>query len=288
MREFNENTITEAVNEQWKSDNERLNQVVTSLVKHLHDFIRDVEPTEEEWFMGIQFLTDVGHITDDVRQEFVLLSDTLGVSILVDAINHRVTEGSTETTVLGPFHTDYAEPMEHGSQIASEEEFAKGEPTIVRGQITDPDGNPIAGAQVDVWQASSEGFYDVQMGHDEVDLRGIFETDADGKFWFKAIKPVAYPIPDDGPVGKLLEATGRHPYRPAHIHYMIKAEGYETLITHVFMSGDKYLDSDAVFAVKDSLVADFIENNDAEAAAQYDYPTPFYELEFNFGMKPKA
>lgn len=288
MRDFNENTITEAVNEQWNSENERLNEVLTSLVKHLHDFIRDVEPTEEEWFKGIQFLTAVGHITDDVRQEFILLSDTLGVSILVDAINHRVTEGSTETTVLGPFHTDNAKPMQHGSQIASEEEFEKGEPTIVRGQVTDPDGKPIAGAKVDVWQASSEGFYDVQMDHGESDLRGIFETDAEGKFWFKAIKPVAYPIPDDGPVGQLLEATGRHPYRPAHIHYMISAEGYETLITHVFVSGDEYLESDAVFAVKDSLIADFIENTNPEDAAKYDYPTPFYELEFNFGLHPKA
>jgi len=279
MREFNEQTITQAVIDQFNADDERLQEVLTSLVKHLHNFIREVEPTEEEWFKGIQFLTDVGHITDDVRQEFILLSDTLGVSILVDAINHRVTDGTTETTVLGPFHTDHAKPMPHGAQIASPEELTKGQPTVVRGQITDPDGQPVAGAKVDVWQASSEGFYD---------LRGIFETDADGKFWFKSIKPVAYPIPHDGPVGKMLQATGRHPYRPAHIHYMISAEGYETLITHVFVNGDEYLESDAVFAVKDSLVANLIENKDATAAAQYGYEAPFYELEVNFGLKPKA
>lgn len=286
MRDFNEQTITDAVVEQVNAEDPRLQEILSSLVKHLHNFIREVEPTEEEWLKGIQFLTDTGHMCDDVRQEFILLSDTLGVSILVDAINHRVTEGSTETTVLGPFHTPYAKPMEHGSQIASEEELAKGDPTIVRGKITDPEGAPIAGAKVDVWQASSEGFYDVQMGHGEADLRGIFETDANGEFWFKSIKPVAYPIPHDGPVGKMLQATGRHPYRPAHIHYMIQAEGYETLITHVFVSGDEYLDSDAVFAVKDSLVADFTANKDADAAKQYGYDVPFYELEFNFGLQP--
>jgi len=284
MRQFNEETITQAVIEQINAEDERLQQVMERLVTHLHAFIRDVEPTEEEWFKGIQFLTAVGHITDDVRQEFILLSDTLGVSILVDAINHRVTEGSTETTVLGPFHTDHAKPMKHGSQIASEDELAKGEPTVVRGRITDASGSPIAGAKVDVWQASSEGFYDVQMDHGESDLRGIFETDEDGRFWFRSIKPVAYPIPHDGPVGKMLNATGRHPYRPAHIHYMIKAEGYETLITHVFVNGDEYLDSDAVFAVKDSLVADFTENTDADEAAKYGYEAPFYELQFDFGL----
>ncbi|MFZ4814128.1 MAG: intradiol ring-cleavage dioxygenase [Phototrophicaceae bacterium] len=288
MREFNETTITQAVIEQFNAQDPRLQSILASLVTHLHDFIREVEPTEEEWFKGIMFLTQVGQMCDDNRQEFILLSDTLGVSILVDAVNHRVGEGTTETTVLGPFHTDHAKPMELGAQIASTTELAKGQPTVVHGQITDPSGQPIAGAKVDVWQASSEGFYDVQMGHGESDLRGIFITDAEGKFWFKSIKPVAYPIPHDGPVGKMLRATGRHPYRPAHIHYMISAEGYETLITHVFVSGDEYLDSDAVFAVKNSLVADFIENNDPQAAASLGYSAPFYELTFNFGLKPQA
>ena len=288
MRDFNEQTITQAVIDQFKSKDPRLQEILTSLVRHLHDFIRDVEPTEAEWFQGIQFLTDVGQICDENRQEFVLLSDTLGVSILVDAINHRVASGTTETTVLGPFHTPHAKPMTHGAQIASSEELAKGQPTVVHGQVTDPQGKPIAGAKVDVWQASAEGFYDVQMDHGEADLRGIFETDSEGKFWFRSIKPVAYPIPYDGPVGRMLVATGRHPYRPAHIHYMISAEGYETLITHVFVSGDEYLDSDAVFAVKDSLIAEFVENNDTNAAQQYGYTAPFYEVTFNFGLKPKT
>jgi protocatechuate 3,4-dioxygenase beta subunit len=288
MRDFNEQTITQAVIDQIKADNPRVQQVMTSLVKHLHDFIRDVEPTEQEWFAGVQFLTQVGQMCDDNRQEFVLLSDTLGVSILVDAINHRSMGGTTETTVLGPFHTNHARPMPHGAQIASDAELAKGQPTVVRGRVTDPNGSPIAGAKVDVWQASAEGLYDVQMGHGNSDLRGIFETDSDGRVWFKSIKPVAYPIPFDGPVGKMLRATGRHPYRPAHIHYMISAPGYDTLITHVFLAGDEYLDSDAVFAVKDSLVANFVENNDAGAAQQLGYPTPFYQLEFDFALNPSA
>jgi len=288
MREFNEHTITDAVVESFDAEDPRLQEILTSLVRHLHAFIREVEPTEEEWLKGILFLTAVGHITDDVRQEYILLSDTLGVSILVDAINHRVTDGSTETTVLGPFHTDRAKPMPHGSQIASDDVFADGDPTVVRGRVTDDQGNPIAGAKVDVWQASSDGFYDVQMEKEEADLRGIFETDEDGRFWFKAIKPVAYPIPHDGPVGKMLDATGRHPYRPAHIHYMITAEGYQTLITHVFVNGDKYLDSDAVFAVKDSLIADFVLNDDPAEAEKYGYDGPFYELEYDFGLVRQA
>jgi catechol 1,2-dioxygenase len=288
MRDSNENNITDAVLETIKSDNPRLQEIMSSLIKHLHSFIREVEPTEEEWLQGIQFLTDVGQLCDDVRQEFILLSDTLGVSILVDAINHRQPEGVTQTTVLGPFHVQNAPIMEHGSLIASEATFQQGNPTVVRGQITDPDGKPIAGAKVDVWQASGEGQYDVQMPGAKTDLRGIFETDDAGRFWFRTIKPSAYPIPNDGPVGVLLRSTGRHPYRPAHVHYMIEAEGYETLITHVFVAGDEYLNSDAVFAVKDSLIAEFIKNDDVNAARQYAFDTPFYELDFNFRLKPAS
>jgi protocatechuate 3,4-dioxygenase beta subunit len=288
MRDLNEANITEAVLAQCQTDDPRLQTIIHSLVRHLHAFIREVEPTEAEWMQGIEFLTRVGQMCDDVRQEFILLSDTLGVSILVDAINHRQPDGATETTVLGPFHVKGAPPMTHGTQIASAQALAAGEPTIVRGKITDPHGSPIAGAKVDVWQASAEGKYDVQLPGQETDLRGIFETDAAGEFWFRTIKPAAYPIPDDGPVGDMLRALGRHPYRPAHIHYMISAPGYETLITHVFVEGDEYLDSDAVFAVKDSLVAAFVRHDDPEAARQYDFPTPFYSLTFNFGLKPSA
>jgi protocatechuate 3,4-dioxygenase beta subunit len=177
--------------------------------------------------------------------------------------------------------------MDHGALIASDKVLKEGDPLVMFGKITDPQGKPVAGAKVDIWQASSDGHYDAQVGT-ETDLRGIFETDADGRFWFRTVKPAAYPIPDDGPVGALLRATGRHPYRPAHIHFMISAEGYETLVTHVFVEGDEYLDSDVVFAVKGSLIAEFVHNDDPAAAQQYGFDGPFYELEFAFGLKPAS
>lgn len=287
MRNLTEDNVTEAVIAQIKADNPRLQQLMESLIRHLHAFIRDVELTEAEWFQAIQFLTRTGHITDDNRQEFILLSDTLGASILVDAINHRMPEGATESTVFGPFHREGAPPLAHGTNIARGPESEKGEPVLVRGRVTDPDGKPIVGALLDVWQASPEGKYDIQdPNQPDMNLRGIFKSDANGEFWFKTIKPAAYPIPDDGPVGDMLKATGRHPMRPAHIHFLISAEGYERLITHIFVEGDEYLDSDAVFGVKNSLVADFRLNQSTDDASQYGMQAPFYAVEFNFGLKP--
>lgn len=287
MRNLNEDNATEAVLGQIKAENPRIQEIVTSLIKHLHAFVREVELTEAEWFAGIEFLTRTGHITDDNRQEFILLSDTLGISILVDAINHRMPEGATESTVFGPFHRQGAPAMEMGTNIARGPEAEKGEPVVVRGRVTDPSGKPIAGALLDIWQASPEGKYDVQdPNQPEMNLRGKFLTDANGEYWFRTVKPSAYPIPDDGPVGDFLRATGRHPMRPAHIHFMISVEGYERLITHIFVEGDDYLDSDAVFGVKNSLVADFKRNDSPTAAAHYGFKPPFYEVEFNFGLKP--
>jgi catechol 1,2-dioxygenase len=287
MRNLNEDNATEAVIRQIKADNPRVQQIVTSLIKHLHAFVREVELTEEEWFYGIQFLTRTGHMCDDQRQEFILLSDTLGVSILVDAISHRMPEGATESTVFGPFHREGAPVLEHGTNIARGPEAEKGEPVVVRGCVTDPAGKPVVGALLDIWQASPEGKYDVQdPNQPQMNLRGKFVTDVNGQYWFKTVKPSAYPIPDDGPVGDLLHATGRHPMRPAHIHFMITADGYERLITHIFVEGDEYLDSDAVFGVKNSLVADFVLNESAEDAAKYGIKRPFYEVEYNFGLKP--
>lgn len=289
MRDFTEQNISDAVLAQIKAENSRLQQIMTSLIRHLHDFIRDIEPTEAEWLAAIQFLTRTGQMCDDKRQEFILLSDTLGASILVDAINHRMPAGATESTVLGPFYRDGATVLEHGTNIARGPELEKAAPTVVRGRVTDAQGQAIKGAILDIWQASPDGMYDIQ-DHDqpEMNLRGRFMTDEQGAFWFKTVKPAAYPIPDDGPVGDMLRATGRHPMRPAHIHYMISAPGYETLITHIFVDGDKYLDSDAVFAVKDSLVADFVKNDSTESAAKYGVSVPFYEVYFDFGLKPVA
>jgi catechol 1,2-dioxygenase len=287
MRNLNEDNVTDAVLQQIRAENPRIQRIVTSLIKHLHAFVREVELTEEEWIAGIQFLTRTGKMCDDDRQEFILLSDTLGVSILVDAINHRMPEGATESTVLGPFHRNGAPVMEPGTNIARGSMANMGDPVVVKGRVTDPSGQPIAGAILDVWQASPDGKYDIQDSNQtDLNLRGIFRTDADGEYWFQTVKPSAYPIPDDGPVGDLLHATGRHPMRPAHIHFMIQAEGYERLVTHIFVEGDEYLDSDAVFAVKNSLIADFSINESAEAAAQYGFTAPFYEVQFDFGLKP--
>jgi catechol 1,2-dioxygenase len=287
MRNLNEDNVTDAVLQQIKVTDARFGQIMTSLVKHLHSFIRDVELTEAESFAGIQFLTCVGQICDESRQEFILLSDTLGVSILVDAINHRMPEGATESTVLGPFHRNGAPVLEQGTNIAQGSMAETGTPVVVRGRVTDPSGEPVAGAILDVWQASPEGKYDIQDPNQaDMNLRGIFRTDANGEYWFRTVKPSAYPIPDDGPVGDLLHATGRHPMRPAHIHFIIIMQGYERLVTHIFVEGDEYLDSDAVFGVKNSLIADFVLNESTEAAARYGFNAPFYEVEFNFGLKP--
>jgi catechol 1,2-dioxygenase len=287
MRNLNEDNVTEAVLRQMKADDPRLQQILSSLVKHMHAFVREVELTEAEWFKGIEFLTRVGHMCDENRQEFILLSDTLGVSILVDAISHRMPAGATESTVFGPFHREGAPVLEQGANIARGPEAEKGEPVVVRGCVADPSGRPIAGALLDIWQASPDGKYDVQdPNQPQMNLRGKFLTDARGEYWFRTVKPSAYPIPDDGPVGDLLRATGRHPMRPAHIHFMITANGYERLITHIFVEGDEYLDSDAVFGVKNSLVADFVLNESAEEAAKYGVRLPFYQVEFNFGLKP--
>lgn len=284
MRNVTEENLTDLVLDRTKAEDPRMQEIATSLIKHLHAFIREVEPTEEEWFQGIQFLTATGHKCDNVRQEFILLSDTLGVSMLVDAINHRKGgTGSTESTVMGPFHADAA-TRENGDMIASGPEVGRGTPMVVRGKVTGSDGKVLAGAKLDIWQAADDGFYDVQpeSNQPEGNLRGVFTTDKDGEFWYRAIAPLYYPVPTDGPVGDLLTATGRHPMRPAHIHYWIVADGYDQLITHVFRSDDEYLDSDAVFGVKESLIVDFILNEDLEEAAKYGFDEPFYDVRYDF------
>jgi len=234
----------------------RLKQIMESAVRHLHAFVKEVEPTQAEWFQAIQFLTATGQMCDDKRQEWILASDTLGVSMLVDAINHRRPGGATENTVLGPFHVADAPKRALGDMICLDE---KGDTCVVSGVVTDETGAAVAGAVVDVWQTNDDGFYDVQQPDTQPDfnMRGMFETDAEGRYHFKTVKPIPYPIPTDGPVGKMLEATGRHPMRPAHIHFIVSAPGYETLVTHIFVKGDPYLESDAVFGVKESLIVDF-------------------------------
>jgi len=234
----------------------RLKQIMESLVRHAYAFVRDVRLTEAEWSAAIAFLTAVGHITDDRRQEFILLSDVLGISMLVDAINNRRPAGATENTVFGPFHVEDAPIRAMGENISLD---GKGEPCLFEGKVIDLHGNPIEGACVDVWSDNADGFYDVQQPgiQPKWNNRGRFFTGADGAYAFRGIKPTSYPIPDDGPVGKMLAHLGRHPYRPAHMHFLVTAPGFQRLVTHTFVGDDSYLTSDAVFGVKQTLIAPF-------------------------------
>jgi hydroxyquinol 1,2-dioxygenase len=270
IRNFNEKTLTaEVLKRVGKAPDKRTRQVMQSLVKHLHAFVREVRPTQEEWFRGIQFLTRTGHMCDDKRQEFILMSDTLGVSMLVDFINYGKHGKATESTVLGPFFVEGAPHMPLGASIARP--GTAGEPCAVSGTIRDLKGKPVAGATIDVWEGGADGLYDVQKP-DGTNLRARFRGDAEGRFHFKCITPVSYPVPHDGPVGQMLVACGRHPMRPGHLHFIIEAPGYEKLVTHLFVKGDRYLDSDAVFGVKESLIVDFRKKNAAgEAVCRYDF-----------------
>ena len=261
----------------------RFREVMASLARHLHAFVKDVELTEEEWGEAIDFLTRTGHMSNEVRQEFILLSDVLGVSMLVETINHRTGGHSTESTVLGPFHMVESPPRQLGENIALD---GKGTACLVSGRVTGPDGEPLAGASVDVWQTNEDGFYDVQQPgiQPEGNLRGMFSADVGGRFWFRSVVPRFYPIPDDGPVGQLLAATGRHPNRPAHLHFIVSAPGYRPVTTHVFVADSPYLDSDAVFGVKESLVRDVQEVDDPARAAEVGLPNPFRALTFDLSL----
>ncbi|MBM1221384.1 intradiol ring-cleavage dioxygenase [Ponticoccus sp. SC2-23] len=263
------------------ASNERLRDCVNILVKHIHAAVKEMEPTQDEWFEAIMFLTRTGQTCNDWRQEFILLSDVTGVSMLVDAINNRKPSGASESTVLGPFHVEDAPELPMGADICLD---SKGEPMLVRGRILDTKGSPIDSAKIDVWQANDEGFYDVQQKGIQPDfnLRGVFRTGPDGTYSFRAVKPKFYPIPDDGPVGQLLTRLGRHPYRPAHLHYIIEAEGFDRLVTHIFDPDDPYIHSDAVFGVKESLMAKFDLIEDPEAIRAAGFDRPFYLVEHDF------
>jgi len=260
----------------------RLREIMLALVRHLHGFVKDVNLTEAEWFSAIQFLTETGRLCDDKRQEFILLSDTLGVSMVVDLINHRKPERATESTVFGPFHRDGAPEMPPGGNIAPRD--ARGTPMLISGRVLDPDGRPIDGALLDVWQADSSGLYDSQYaGSDELHLRGRFRADRDGRYLVRTVRPVHYAIPNDGPVGRMLRATNRHPWRPAHVHFVVSAEGYEPVTTHIFDDTDPYLQSDTVFAVKESLICHFMRHDERdETSRQFAIDPPFYTVEFDF------
>jgi hydroxyquinol 1,2-dioxygenase len=292
--DFTEETATSAVLDSLAgTPDARTRTVVDALVRHLHAFVREIEPSIDEWTTGVAFLTAVGHRSDETRQEFVLLSDVLGVSMLVEAIAARRASGSgeavaaaTPSTVLGPFHVVESPPLPLGADI----DLVGGhQPCVLTGQVVTIDGAPVAGATVDVWQADADGFYDVQQPETQprTNGRGLFTTDDDGRFWVRTHVPSYYPIPTDGPVGDLLRATARHPYRPAHIHFIVQADGFVPLTTHLFVADSPYIDSDAVFAVNQRLVQPFPFVHDDLRARSFGVTNPFRHAHAELVLRPQ-
>jgi hydroxyquinol 1,2-dioxygenase len=283
MREFDEQGITAAVLARMEQcDDPRFRRVMTSLVTHLHDFVREVKLSEAEWFAAIQFLTDVGKTCTDKRQECILLSDTLGVSILVITMNHPASGGTTDSTVLGPYYWEGAPEMPAGANLAVD---VKGEPAFYTGRVLSSDGGPIAGAVLDIWSGDGEGTYDMQMeGEVGMKARGRIRTDAQGVYRFRSIKPNFYPVPTDGPVGRMLNKMGRHPMRPGHIHMIVSAPGHHAITTHLFAAGSQYIDSDAVFGVKESLVTPFAKHPAGTAPDGTKMDVPYYTVNYDFRL----
>jgi hydroxyquinol 1,2-dioxygenase len=266
--DFTEETAADAVVESFAATPDpRLRELLSSLVRHLHAFVRETEPTIAEWERAIDFLTATGQKCDHERQEFILLSDVLGISMLVETINNRTANTATESTVLGPFHMVRSPRRALGDTI---DLVGTGPQCVLEGRVLSADGTPLPGAELDVWQANDQGFYDVQQPGVQPpgNGRGLFTADQDGAYWFRTIVPTYYPIPTDGPVGALLEATKRHPYRPAHIHFIVTAPGHRPLTTHIFVAGSPYIESDAVFAVKKSLITEFTPVDDPALTAR--------------------
>ena len=287
MRQFNEDNLTDAVVARLKkTKNPRLKQIMSAAVKHLHAFARDVQLTEEEWFEGIKFLTAVGQKCDDKRQEFILLSDVLGLSMMIVALNHKTLPGATEATVLGPFFAHGVKEYSYGADLR-EGATMKGEDVWVSGRVLGTDGKPVLNAVLDIWQAKADGIYDVQT-EGEFELRGRVKANAKGDYAFASYKPKFYSIPMDGPVGNLINATTNNHMRPAHMHAIVSAPGYQQVITHVFVQGDPYLDGDAVFAVKDSLIARYKKVADAAEAKKLGLPNPFLKLNWDFHLSPQG
>ncbi|MER5527701.1 intradiol ring-cleavage dioxygenase [Streptomyces sp. NPDC002677] len=275
---------TEAVESLRGTDDPRLRDLLAALIRHLHAFARETRLTQREWESAVAFLTATGQTCTGTRQEFILLSDVLGLSMLVETVNGHSDPGSTESTVLGPFHMTESPVRELGADI---DLVGTGEPCVVSGVVRSADGTPLPGAVLDVWQADPHGFYDVQQPDVQPpgNGRGLFTADDEGRFRFRTCVPSAYPIPTDGPVGALLKATGRHPYRPAHIHFIVSAEGHTPVTTHIFVAGGDYLDSDAVFAVKESLVKDFTPTDDPALAGEFGVPNPFRHARFDLVLE---
>ncbi|MEU6410418.1 dioxygenase [Microbispora sp. NPDC046933] len=283
VREDRLDALLTAVLGQIGGADPRLRELTTSLVRHLHAFVRETRPTEDEWLTGIDFLVRTGHTCTDRRNEFILLSDMLGLTSAVDEVNHAGPAEATPSSVEGPFHAP-APRRENGAWIAEGPERRRGQAMVVRGRVTDTGGTPIEGASVDIWQADDAGHYDSQdPAQPPGNLRGLFTTGADGAYWFRSVVPSSYPVPTDGPVGGLLRALGRHPMRPAHIHYRVEAPGHRPVTTHVFVAGDEYLDSDAAFAVKEELIVTPVMRREGES---YGLDGPFADFVFDVRLVP--
>jgi hydroxyquinol 1,2-dioxygenase len=287
MAQFNETELTAAVIKSFEqTPNPRAKFLLQELVKSLHDYVSKTGLTFEEWEYAIDFLTRTGHKCTDIRQEFILLSDVFGVSMLVDAVNHRDRDGATETTVLGPFYVGEHKVTPHGTDVS---ECLQGERMFVQSRVTDLNGKPLAGVPVDIWHADGDGFYDSQkeaFATEGAVSRARFITDNDGRFFFRTILPCSYPIPTDGPVGEMIMQTKRHPMRPAHVHFLVNAPGHEPLITHVFIEGDKYIDSDVVFGVKDELIAKVEKRSDPTMPDGKKADAPWHLMTYEFRVKP--
>jgi len=267
--------LTDEVVSRYKDcPNPRLKQIMESLVRHLHSFAREVNLTEAEWLKGIEFVTKVGQISDETRQEFILLSDVLGLEMTVVELNHSTGAGETDATLLGPFYVPGAPELPKGAMVHGN---PPGEPLDVKGKIHDPKGRPIADALIDIWQAGEDGLYSSQdPNKQKYELRGKFRSDRDGSYHFRSVLPKGYQIPTDGPVGELMRATHRSTWRPAHLHFMVSAEGYKPLTTHLFVKGAPHINEDAVFGVKQSLIQDFKRKPDGKG----------YMLNYDFGLSP--
>jgi hydroxyquinol 1,2-dioxygenase len=286
MAYVTEENLTDIVRERWSDiPDPRLRQVMGAAIKHLHAFVREIEPTQAEWFTAIQFLTRTGQLCYEKRQEFILMSDVLGVSMLVDAINHRLDSGATPSTVEGPFHVPDAPEVAHGGDMAK---GAPGIPCFVTGTVRGLGGEPVGGAVLDLWQTDGEGLYEDQRGTTEPWMRGLYRSQPDGSYAVRTVAPISYTIPMDGTIGELVKRTNISHMRPAHIHFAINAPGYHGVVTHLFQNGDKFIDSDVVYGVKEPLIVEFKKMPAGRAPTGETMDAPFYVVNYDFVLQPAA
>ncbi len=286
MAYISEQNLTEVVLKRWQDiPDPRLKQVMQSMIKHLHAFVRDVEPTGDEWLKAIDWITRTGKMSDNKRQEVILFSDVVGVSMLVDSINNRLDTGATPTTVEGPFHVADAPEVANGGNMAK---GAPGIPTFVTGKVRSLDGAPVAGAMLDLWQTDGEGLYESQRGSEEPWMRGVFRSQVDGSYSVRTVAPIAYTIPMDGTVGELMEKTRISHMRPAHIHFAVSAPGYHKVTTHLFQKGDSFIETDVVYGVKEPLIVDFTKKSGDKAPNGETLNEPFYVVHYDFVLQKQA